>query len=187
MISKLIPNAVAFTGHHPNRLGGYNEQGDLNIMIKMELTRVVEQLIEKGNDTFITGMSRGVGMWAAEVVLQLKQYYDVKLIAALPHEEQECRWPITYQRQYHEILSHVDQVELINPGGYEQWKTLKRNEWMVDHAHVLVAVWSNPNSVTEKCVTYAKNVAHRPEIIQINPTLSKENLYRIYSTVKERE
>lgn len=38
-------------------------------------------------DMFITGMARGVDIWAAEIVLKLrKEHGDIKLICASPYE-----------------------------------------------------------------------------------------------------
>lgn len=56
-----------FTGHRPEKLGVTEEK------IKMLLSSAVDDAIERGISTFITGMARGFDLWAAEVVLQKKE------------------------------------------------------------------------------------------------------------------
>src|SRR3546814_16271306 len=49
------------------------------------------------------------------------------------------------------------------PGGYAAWKLQKRNEWMVDHADELVALWDGSRSGTGNCVAYA-NTSGKPVV-----------------------
>ena len=56
-----------FTGHTPKKLKGTEEY------IRECLLLQVTQAMEDGYDTFITVMARGVDLWAAEVVLNIKK------------------------------------------------------------------------------------------------------------------
>lgn len=49
-----------FTGHRPEKLGVTEEK------TKMLLSSAVDDAIEGGFSTFITGMARGFDLWAAE-------------------------------------------------------------------------------------------------------------------------
>lgn len=53
-----------FTGHRPEKLGIPEKQ------VKEKLRKAIRQAIEDGFTTFISGMARGVDMWAAEIVLE---------------------------------------------------------------------------------------------------------------------
>ena len=57
---------VCFTGHRPEKLTR-NEKA-----IKKELETKIIQAIADGLHVFITGMARGVDIWAAQIVLSLR-------------------------------------------------------------------------------------------------------------------
>ena len=52
-----------FTGHRPTKLHQTEEN------VKNRLAEAIDEAIENGYDMFITGMARGVGLWAAEIVI----------------------------------------------------------------------------------------------------------------------
>ena len=56
-----------FTGHRPEKLFLVDKE------IIRKLEREIELAIENGFTTFITGMGRGVDIWAAEIVLKLRK------------------------------------------------------------------------------------------------------------------
>lgn len=77
----------AFTGHRPQRLPfGFDEEDRRCIRIKQALSKQIAHAVEKnGISKFISGMAQGIDLWAAEIVLELKeQYPQILLEAALP-------------------------------------------------------------------------------------------------------
>ncbi len=75
-----------FTGHRPEKLFLVDSE------IIKELGREIKAAIERGYTTFISGMARGVDIWAAEIVLKLrKKNKDLHLICAFPYEGFESR------------------------------------------------------------------------------------------------
>lgn len=68
---------------------------------------------------------------------------------------------------YKDILSKADTVKLVSDEEYKPWLMQKRNEYMVDLADVVIAVWDGSNSGTGNCVKYAQKCGK--EIIQIAP------------------
>lgn len=57
---------VCFTGHRPEKLTRSDRA------IKKDLEREIRQAIADGQNVFITGMARGADIWAAEIVLKLR-------------------------------------------------------------------------------------------------------------------
>lgn len=57
---------VCFTGHRPEKLN--QPEG---IVVK-SLTNAIHQAIADGKNVFISGVARGVDIWAAEIVLRLR-------------------------------------------------------------------------------------------------------------------
>ena len=47
-------------------------------------------------------------------------------------------------------------MHVVSPGAYASWKFERRNEWMVDHADRVVALWSGAPGGTARCVAYAR-------------------------------
>ena len=70
-----------FTGHLPEKLSVPAE-----IVIR-KLEDAIEEAFSDGFIFYITGMAKGVDIWAAEAVLQLKKEYPhIKLICAVPFD-----------------------------------------------------------------------------------------------------
>lgn len=56
-----------FTGHRPEKLGAPEEK------IKAALKKEIRTAVSEGYSVFISGMARGVDVWAAELVLELRE------------------------------------------------------------------------------------------------------------------
>jgi uncharacterized phage-like protein YoqJ len=124
-------------------------------LIKRDLEKQIRQAIADGLDVFITGMARGVDIWAAEIVLKLRRKgAPIKLICACPYEGFEERWESSWQNRYQEILNEADLVRYICPD-YSTDCFQIRNEWMVNHSARVIAVFNNKPSGTMNTIEYA--------------------------------
>ena len=140
---------VCFTGHRPEKLTR-NEKA-----IKIDLEKEIRQAVADGLNVFITGMARGVDIWAAQIVLQLRgEGHGVRLICACPYDGFESGWSQEWQRQYKEILSEADFVKYICEG-YSRSCFQIRNEWMVNHSARVIAVFNGEKSGTKNTIDYA--------------------------------
>lgn len=153
---------VAFTGHRPDKLGGYKLPNPTYIHVCKE----IESNLKKLNpEKVISGMALGVDQWAAYIAYKLK----IPFIAAVPFEGQEKAWPIKSQVTYNTLLSKASEKVIVCDGGYSSSKMQIRNEWMVDHCDILIAVWDGTPGGTANCVKYAQSV--NKEIIFIDPRI----------------
>lgn len=144
---------AAFTGHRPDKLGGYNEQTFIR------LVRLAKAVLTQGKPAdVISGMAQGWDMAVAFAAIQL----GIPVTAAIPFEGQHLMWPEHAQGQWHAIKAKCTNVQLISRGGFAGWKMQKRNEWMVDHGHHLVALWDGSTGGTANCMKYTNTL--RPEI-----------------------
>ena len=140
-----------FTGHRPNKLN-YSESE-----IKPFLEKAIDNAIADGYVTFITGMEKGTDIWAAEIVLEKKKQNDaLHLICAVPHPDFEKRCGFFEERRYNHILKNADYVTTISDHYYKACYQ-KRNEWMVNHSSLVIAVWNGTASGTKNTVVYAKH------------------------------
>lgn len=119
------------------------------------LERAIRAAIEDGYQTFISGMARGVDIWAAEIVLRLRDAGEpVRLICASPYPGFETGWPQDWQARYHRVMDAADLVKYICPG-YSRSCFQRRNEWMVDHAARVIAVFNGACGGTKNTIDYA--------------------------------
>jgi uncharacterized phage-like protein YoqJ len=138
---------IAATGHRPHKLGGYGSDTHKRLL---RLARSYLEQQEKP-EAIISGMALGWDMAWAMAGLEL----DIPLIAAVPFDGQESRWPREEQRVYQRLLARASEVQVINPGSYAPEKFERRNEWMVDAAPRVAALWSGAPGGTARCVAYA--------------------------------
>ena len=97
-----------FTGHRPEKLDMPERA------VKKLLESAIKQAVVDGFLTFITGMARGVDLWAGEIVLKLKKHNsDIHLICTPPYEGFEKRWDLSDQKLYHKILEKSDYTKYV--------------------------------------------------------------------------
>lgn len=139
-----------FTGHRPEKLK--RSEREIKLELKEEIIRALA-----GNFTvFISGMARGVDIWAAEIVLQLrKEGAPVRLICACPYPGFERNWSNFWQTRYTAILRAADLVRFISPH-YSSRCFQTRNEWMVNHSSKVIAVFNGQPSGTKNTIEYAQ-------------------------------
>lgn len=144
-MSRLIFSA---TGHRPEKLGGYDSS------VLEDLTRLAEAYLTlESPDEVISGVALGWDTAWAIAAIRL----GIDLVAAVPFEGQEGRWPAQSQKRYRKILSKARHVEIVCPGGYSAAAMQKRNEWMVDNSHRVVALWDGSSGGTGNCIKYARS------------------------------
>ena len=141
---------VCFTGHRPEKLLTPES------VVKENLEREIKQAVTDGLNVFISGMARGVDIWAAEIVLKLrKKDPSIKLICASPFDGFEKSWNADWQKRYNTIMKEPDLVRFICPG-YSRACFQIRNEWMVDHSARVIAVFNGEKGGTKNTIDYAE-------------------------------
>lgn len=139
-----------FTGHRPEKL----TQTEKQVCEGLEIE--IRQAIVDGFNVFITGMARGVDIWAAEIVLGLRKAgQPIKLICASPFDGFEKSWSADWQKRYRDIMKNADLVRFICPH-YNRACFQIRNEWMVDHSARVIAVFNGESGGTKNTMEYAK-------------------------------
>lgn len=147
--SELKLHRCCFTGHRPHKLNKPE-----TVLIDA-LEHCIRQAIDDGFVTFISGMAWGVDIWAAEIVLKLKQEgHPIHLVAAVPYEGFEKSWDDAWKNRYHSVLAQADIVKIICPR-YNRGCYQIRNEWMVDRSARLIAAYTGEPGGTKNTVDYA--------------------------------
>jgi len=146
---------ISAAGHRPEKLKAYNQAAYPGSFTYDRLIDLSTQIIKRREATHvISGMSLGFDMAVAQAAIEI----NVPFVAAIPFEGQESNWPKESQDYYHQLLGQASEIEFVSKPGYESWKMQKRNEFMVDNADVVIALWDGSKSGTGNCVNYAESI-----------------------------
>lgn len=152
---------VAFTGNRTLRAPKGFHSEDLQSEISLMLQELIVQLYEGGKRVFLSGGAVGFDLLAAEQTLKLRaQYADIQLIAVIPFEGQELKFPLDQQQRYHSILSLADQVVVI-ADRFSMAAYHARNITMVDHSSCVVAYSNGSGRGTCSTMKYASGKGRR--------------------------
>ena len=134
---------IAFSGYRSEKLPENIDP------IRINLRETVLSSIEEGYDTFLCGMADGFDLMAANVVLEFKPQYDLKLINVIPFKEHTSK-----SEAYTKILNSADDTVILSETfTYDSY--YRRNEYMVDHCDKLICYYDGRYGGTEYTVEYA--------------------------------
>jgi len=158
---------ACFSGHRSERLPKYAD--DLE-MLRVRLYEEIDKAVDYGIDTFIFGACYGFDLICAEMVLLRQKVIKqsdpkrIRLIAALPFEEQATKWNERDRELYFETLPKCDEVITISTK-FNMNCYRKRNRFMVDNSSRLISYYDGGRSGTGYTVNYAKERGY--EIINL--------------------
>ena len=182
---------IAFTGHRPDKLYGYDLNNEQYLKLKLLLSGVIRNEINHHDaDLFITGGALGFDTLAFEVVEEFKEDYYIYQMLAIPFRKQPIKW--VHQKdidKYNEMKKKATNVYIDEQkedkdysikgtisGEYHPAKMQKRNEWMVDKCDMLIGCWDGiENGGTWNCIKYAKKI--NKEIVIIDPNTFEVYMY----------
>lgn len=180
---KVLNQTIAFTGHRPNKLYGYNLKDRRYQKLAWKIYHLCKkQMLENNIIYYISGCALGLDTVAFFAIEQLKRDFpdkNIKNILAIPYKTQSSNWISNEDKdRYKRMLKacdgfiEVDSIPEYNEWGYEVGvynvnKLLSRDKFMADYCSKIIGVTTGLPSGTEKCLNYAKN--NNVEIIKINP------------------
>lgn len=141
---------LAVTGHRPDKVGGHG------ITARRALGAfAAERLLHLAPDEVITGMALGWDQAVAAACVLL----DIPFTAAVPFRGQENLWPTEARKRYHLLLGRAKGIAYVCDEFVPRVKAMQiRNEWMVDRADRVAALWDGSFGGTHNCIVYAKKV-----------------------------
>ena len=138
-----------FTGHRPQKLTRPVDD------IKVDLENEILGTIKDGYTTFITGMAYGTDIWAGNIVIRLKDRFpELKLIAAVPFSGFADKWTDEWRQKFEKLLKAADFVKVLC-SDYSKDAYQTRNEWMVNHSSMVIAVYNGKAGGTRNTIQYA--------------------------------
>ncbi|GAA0353591.1 SLOG family protein [Morganella psychrotolerans] len=137
---------LVVTGHRLNKLG----YGRFDQFLCDTLAEVYLKFLNP--EVVYTGVALGWDTNIARACISL----GIPFIAAVPFAGQECRWPDQAQAEYRRICDAAEKVVVVCAGSYSPFKMQARNEYMVDRADKVLALFNKTTGGTFNCVRYAK-------------------------------
>lgn len=164
---------IAFTGHRPDKLGGYDWSSPVNRKIGLAMKKAILKEIRSVQETdfeFYFGGALGADQMAFEIVDFIAQQHpelNITKVLCVPFKDQPIKWVTSSKEKYLEQLEKAEKVVYVDKeegyhmnfpdGTYHPAKMLKRNEYMVDHCQTLIAIYNGDvGGGTFRCVEYAK-------------------------------
>lgn len=141
---------ICGTGHRPDKLGGYSPEVFEELKSVAHMYLCVATALKK----VISGGALGWDQALAAAALDL----HIPTVLALPFPGFEDRWPASSKAYLHSLMQRADEVVFVCDPGYAGWKMQKRNEWMVDRADTVLALWNGTPGGTANCIAYANKV-----------------------------
>lgn len=139
---------IAFTGHRPERLGGYDARAVTRLVRFAVATLEIYQ-----PDRIITGMALG---WD-QAVAAAASYVGIPFDAYIPGPWQANRWPEKSRASWERLLGLALSVR--DCGELKRYDVIamdRRNKAMVDDCHLLLALWDGSDGGTANCLAYAR-------------------------------
>lgn len=157
-----MPSAC-FTGHR--KLAGqyYNRVNPSTewFTLKNYLNQIVKSFVHDHQvDHFISGLAIGVDMLGAESVAFVRAFGgpEIALTGAMPFPSQASRWPKPTRDHFDDVCLLCNEIVHVSTDPYHPSKMQVRNEWMVDRATYVIAIWDGiSKGGTQNCMEYAKS------------------------------
>ncbi len=149
-------SVAAFTGHRT-----YRREADAS------LRAAIRTLYAEGVRTFLSGMAIGFDLAAAEVVLACRPACPgLRLAAVVPFRGQADRFPPAEQARFEAVLAAADE-RIILSERYHTGVYAVRNDYLVDHASVLISWYDGRPGGTRYTVERARHKGLR--LIHLHP------------------
>ncbi len=166
---------ACFTGHRPEKLpDSGNRHSTATRVIKSMLYARVADAVNDGYDTFITGMQRGIDLWAGEIVLSLMAQSNLRLVCAIPYEGFGKEFTGVDRWTYERLLESSSAKITLCPHYTKDCMAL-RNRFMVDNSSRLIAVANDPKSGTGQTLRYARSSKLDIRLIDLGELFRKNN------------
>ncbi|MDO4271183.1 MAG: SLOG family protein [Eubacteriales bacterium] len=119
------------------------------------LDHAVAQAAARGYIRFLSGMSTGFDLWAAEAVLRARARLPVQLLCAVPFDRQADRYPPVWKRAFNRCLLEADRVYSLSRRYYAGCYAA-RNRFMVDGSSLLICYYDGRPGGTAQTVRMAR-------------------------------
>ncbi|OAH58025.1 hypothetical protein AWH48_01545 [Domibacillus aminovorans] len=174
---------LLLSGYKSHELGIWDTKNPGIIIIKTAIEKQLRTLVEDGLEWVIIGGQPGVELWAAEVVLELKnEFSELKLGVLMPFLEQEKNWKEERKEHYQTIIDQADFVDVVSKKPYiAPWQFKARDEFSLDHTDALLLVYDEEKEGSPK---FLKEAAES-RLESSNYSIMMINMYDLQTIAEE--
>ena len=115
-MADLRPVTCCFSGYRIEKMPFRNEDCPAARELFAALDAAVAEAAADGYTRFLSGMSIGFDLWAAEAVLRARAALPVQLLCAVPFDGQADRFPLEWKRRFNRCLLAADKVYALSRG-----------------------------------------------------------------------
>ena len=138
-----IEKTCCFTGHRNNMLpfcGDREKQGMKRLISSIHLN--IEQAVNDGYTTFISGMANGIDLICAEIVHNLisRKNLNIDLICAIPYKNHSAELVDPVDKYIYNIILQDSNVVYVNENKTRDCYK-KRNQFMIENSSLLIGVY----------------------------------------------
>ncbi|WP_345239031.1 DUF1273 domain-containing protein [Pontibacillus salipaludis] len=175
---------ITVTGYKPMEMGIFKVDDPNIVFVKETLRRRLIPLIEEGVEWVLISGQMGVELWACEVLLALKEQYNVHVGIFPPFNNQESRWPEAQQEEYRRLSEEVDHVQALYNKDYDgPYQFRAKDQWLLDKTDGCLILYDeetggSPGYFLEKAKNYQEE--HDYSIFYVTP-------FDIDDTVREMQ
>ncbi|WP_262359949.1 DUF1273 domain-containing protein [Gracilibacillus massiliensis] len=124
---------ITIAGNKPMELNIKNEKDTRIEFVKTAFKQRLLSLIDEGLEWVIMSGQMGVELWAAQVIIELKSTYPIKLGIFPPFLEYESRWPEVYQEAFLQVTEQADFYQpLYNENYKAPYQFIKKDYWLLE-------------------------------------------------------
>ena len=139
-MADLRPVTCCFSGYRIEKMPFRNEDCPAARELFAALDAAVAEAAADGCTRFLSGMSTGFDLWAAEAVLRARAALPVQLLCAVPFDGQADRFPLEWKRRFNRCLLAADKVYALSRS-YHAGCFAARNRFMVDASSRLICYY----------------------------------------------
>lgn len=128
---------------------------------------ISDLVTRQGYDTFITGMQRGIDLWAAQLVLDMKDRFPgLKIICAMPYRSFGKDFKGLDLWHFNTVIEAAEKVVYVSENYCVNCMRM-RNMFMVDHSSFVLGVMGDKHSGTGMTVNYAEKCGVEYHVIDL--------------------
>lgn len=144
-----------FSGYRVEKMPFAEDDDEAIRGLYADIEHTVLQAVSLGYTRFMTGMSTGFDLWAADVVIALKKRLFIDLLCAIPFAQQVDSFPPAWRTRYQQALAAAKESFPVS-AHYHVGCYMMRNQFMVDASSLLICYFDGQSGGTAQTVQMAK-------------------------------
>ena len=147
-----------FAGHRPYKFTYLpEEEEEFYSKLSADITNAVQDMYNKGCDTFLCGGSIGFDVMCGEAVIEFKnQHPEVRLVCVLPFENHHEEFSPEWKNRFTKVLDACDFIDYFSPI-YVMGCYYDRHQKMIDNSEYMITYFDGKSGGTARVIAAAQS------------------------------